>query len=546
MAPAPEESFAPAAASCDMSTPSLTRANITWCASPPTLWNFSNVHPGFSPPDGSGLILKVYSVALISSSWTGRGSRAFATGLPAAAAIDDVVVVDASGEAPSSLPPQAPNMTAVATTARTAARDLTTDRRLASMLSPPPAADGARTADVKVSLFHPRSSETARLTSIAERPRSLPSTIRVGDAAGVSTIFMTGFPGFLGSRLAPRLLARHPDRRLVCLVQPKFAATARSRAEQLAAANPTIAGRLELVEGDLTAEGLGVADPAHLLADIAEIWHLAAVYDLSVPRELGMRVNVDGTRHVLRFAERCPGLERHHYVSTCYVSGRWCGPFRETDLEVGQTFNNFYEETKFLAEREVASARAAGMPTTVYRPAIVVGDSRTGETQKFDGPYVILRWLMRQRRIALVPVVGDPTMVRINAVPSDFVLDAIAHLSSLDSSNGLTYQLADPSPMTADEMLTAMCAALDLRAVKVRLPHRLTSWALGSIDPLERWVGIPASSVEYFLHPTHYDTTLASRDLAGSGISCPRFADYLPALIGFLRDHADADLGVMV
>jgi len=357
---------------------------------------------------------------------------------------------------------------------------------------------------------------------------------------------MTGFPGFLGSRLVPRLLARHPDRSIVCLVQPKFSATARTRAEELVSATPSIAGRLELVEGDLTAEGLGLAGRADLLADITEIWHLAAVYDLSVPRDVGMRVNVDGTRHLLRFAERCPGLQRHHYVSTCYVSGRWCGPFRETDLAVGQTFNNFYEETKFLAEREVVAARDAGMPTTVYRPSIVVGDSHTGETQKFDGPYVMLQWLMRQRLVALVPHVGDPTMVRFNVVPSDFVLDAIAHLSGLDTSNGLTYQLADPSPLTVEEILTAMCEALDLRALRVRLPHRLTGRALRAIDPLERWLGIPASSVEYFRHPTHYDTTQASQDLAGSGIACPRFTDYLPALIGFVRNHAEADLGVML
>ena len=357
---------------------------------------------------------------------------------------------------------------------------------------------------------------------------------------------MTGFPGFLGSRLVPRLLDRHPDRRIVCLVQPKFAAAARSRAEELTASMPSGAGRLELVEGDLTVAGLGLADAGALADDVVEIWHLAAVYDLSVPRDLGMRVNVDGTRHVLEFAQGCRSLERHHYVSTCYVSGRWCGPFRETDLDVGQTFNNFYEETKFLAEREVADARRGGMPSTVYRPSIVVGDSRTGETQKFDGPYVILQWLMRQRRLALVPYVGDPTMVRFNVVPSDFVLDAITHLSALDDSDGMTYQLADPSPLTVDQVLTAMCEALDLRGIRVHLPHRLAEWALRTIDPLERWLGIPAASIEYFRHPTHYDTTMASSHLAGSGIACPRFPDYLPALIGFLRAHGDADLGVMV
>ena len=182
----------------------------------------------------------------------------------------------------------------------------------------------------------------------------------------------------------------------------------------------------------------------------------------------------------------------------------------------------------------------------VYRPAVVVGDSRTGETQKFDGPYFLLQWLLRQPRWAAVPYVGDPTMVRFNMVPSDFVLGAIEHLSATEASVGQTYQLADPDPLTVDQLLDAMAAAIDRRAVRVRLPHRVTTWALDHIEPLARYVGIPASAVEYFVHPTHYDTTNAQRDLAGSGVSCPPVPSYLPTLVEFQRRHADAHLGVMV
>src|SRR5207247_6389267 len=135
-----------------------------------------------------------------------------------------------------------------------------------------------------------------------------------------------------------------------------------------------------------------------------------AIYDLSVSRDAGMRVNVDGTRHVLDFAERCPSLQRFHYVSTCYVSGRHHGVFGEDDLDVGQRFNNFYEETKFLAEVEVR--RRSGLPVTIYRPSVVVGDSRTGETQKFDGPYFVIQWILRQPRVAFLPVVGRPSRYR--------------------------------------------------------------------------------------------------------------------------------------
>jgi thioester reductase-like protein len=361
----------------------------------------------------------------------------------------------------------------------------------------------------------------------------------------VTTIFVTGFPGFLGARLVPRVLARDPSANAVCLVQAKFASVAAQRVKALVEADSRLDGRIDLVEGDLTADRLGLGDHTALARDTTEIYHLAAVYDLGVSRELGMAVNVTGTGNVVRFAGDCPNLARHHYVSTCYVSGRYCGPFGEDDLDVGQVFNNYYEETKFLAEIEVAASREGGIPTTVYRPSIVVGDSSTGETQKFDGPYFMLQWLLRQGRHALVPYVGDPTMARFNVVPSDFVLDAITHLSGLDRSVDVTYQLADPRPPTVDELLGEMVTATGQRALRVRLPLKAATLALG-IPAVQRQVGIPASAVEYFVHPTHYTTDHADRDLAGSGVSCPPLPTYLPVLVEFLRANRGNETGVMV
>jgi nucleoside-diphosphate-sugar epimerase len=361
----------------------------------------------------------------------------------------------------------------------------------------------------------------------------------------MATLFLTGFPGFLGSELVPRILARSNDDVALCLVQAKFYDLARRRADEIMAANPGLAGRLRLVEGDITKPGLGLAD-AGVQSDVREVYHLAAVYDLSVRREIGRKVNVEGTKNVLDFAEGCPGLERFQYVSTCYVSGRYPGIFRETDLVKGQTFNNFYEETKFLAEVEVQERMKRGFPATVYRPSIVVGDSRTGETQKYDGPYFAIRWLLRQKGVALMPVVGDTHRTRLNLVPRDFVIAAITDLSGRPEAVGKVYQLADPDPLTIDEVLTAVAKTTGRIVVRLPLPVGLAKAAIDHVPGVYRLMQIPSSAIDYFVHPTYYDTTQASADLAVSGLRVPPFQTYLPTLVSFLRAHPELGSEAMV
>jgi nucleoside-diphosphate-sugar epimerase len=345
----------------------------------------------------------------------------------------------------------------------------------------------------------------------------------------VSTIFFTGFPGFLGSELLPRVLAR-PDDDALCLVQPKF----RAMAEERARGNP----RIRLVEGDIT-QALDHIDAR----DIREVWHLAAVYDLAVPRDVGMRINVEGTRRVLDLAARAPRLERVHYVSTCYVSGRYPGVWREDDLEKGQQFNNFYEETKQLAEVDV---RKRGLPSTIYRPSVVVGDSATGVTQKFDGPYFVLQWLMRQPKIAVLPVVGRPSRYRFNVVPRDFVMNAIEYLSALPQSKGKTYAIADPSPLTVDETIDTLAEAGKRKVIRVPLTKGMAKGSLQYVPGVYRLLRIPPAAVDYFVHPTLYDTTNTTADLAGSGIVAPRLRDYMPQLVEFWRAHREIGSAAMI
>ena len=361
----------------------------------------------------------------------------------------------------------------------------------------------------------------------------------------MNTIVFTGFPGFLGSELLPRILAREPDSAAVCIVQRRFLPLARERLATLETRDPSLRGRVRLAEGDITEANLGLRDADGLKPRVSSIYHLAALYDLSVARDIAMRVNVQGTERVLHFAAQCALLERLHYVSTCYVSGRHRGVFHESDLDVGQTFNNHYEETKYLAEVAVRRMMRAGMPVTIYRPSIVVGDSVTGETQKYDGPYFALQWLLRQKRVAVMPVIGRPGDTEFNVVPRDFVIDAITWLSGLPRSRGATYALADPQPLTVDEILRTMAEFTERTMVRVPLPLGMAKWSIERMPGVYELLRIPSSAVDYFVHPTRYDTSAATAALGTSAIVCPRFTDYAPALVRFMRAHPEVGSAAM-
>ena len=361
----------------------------------------------------------------------------------------------------------------------------------------------------------------------------------------MDTVLFTGFPGFLGSELLPRVLARIPDADAVCMVQPKYVPLARARLAELAEHMPSLAERTRIVEGDIVQPDLGLGVASDLTPSVVEIFHLAAVYDLSVGRELATRVNVEGTRHMLAFAARCPRLRRFQYVSTCYVSGRYPGVFREDMLEEGQVFNNFYEETKYLAEVEVQRAMRSGLSATIYRPAVVVGDSTTGATQKYDGPYFAIQWLLRQPKVAFMPVVGDSRATRFNVVPRNFVVDAIAWLSERPESLGQVYQLADPAPLTIDELLTDLGRSTERKLIRIPLSRGIAKMFIEKVPGVYALLRIPSSAIDYFVLPTTFATTNTQRDLKPSGIACPHFSQYSDRLVHFMRAHPEFGAAAM-
>ena len=348
------------------------------------------------------------------------------------------------------------------------------------------------------------------------------------------TILFTGFPGFIGQRLLPRLLELKPDARIGCLVQEKFLPAARDGVAAMARAHPSAAGRIDLLTGDITSAGLGLEAGAaqQLRHDLFECYHLAAVYDLAVAKEVAHRINVEGTRHVLDFLAGARGFERLHYVSTAYVSGTARGTFRESDLDRGQGFKNHYERTKF--EAEVLVAKSA-LPKTVYRPGVVVGDSRTGETGKFDGPYFVLRFmeLLPSPGVFMLPGGGSGTS---NIVPVDFIVEALARLSATKESLGKTYHLTDPAPLSPLEIARLFAKTLGKRFLFVPVPMGL---AKAAMRPIHRRLGMPLEALDYFTDPVRHDAAEATRDLGALGIVCPRLPDYVPVLVDFYRRERD-------
>jgi thioester reductase-like protein len=231
----------------------------------------------------------------------------------------------------------------------------------------------------------------------------------------LDTIFITGFPGFIAARLVRRLA--DGDARFQILVQPAFMAQAEQDVRHIAGATGKPLDTFRLIPGDITAEGLGMSatDAEAVRRDAGIIFHLAAIYDLAVRRDLAMSVNVAGTQNVNRFARTMSALRHYHYVSTCYVAGKRTGTIFEHELAHDAGFRNHYEETKYLAELEVENLKSE-VPITIHRPSVVCGDSHTGETAKFDGIYYLINYLRKRPALLALANIGNPA-VRLNIVP---------------------------------------------------------------------------------------------------------------------------------
>ena len=348
------------------------------------------------------------------------------------------------------------------------------------------------------------------------------------------TIFLTGFPGFIAGRLVKRLAIE--GTRFILLVQPVFSEKACEEVKKISDDCGLDVNSFQIIQGDITQQNFGISplDYERAKEETTTIFHLAAVYDLAVTRPIAMRVNVEGTRSVNEFALGVKNLRRYHYISTCYVAGMRTGLIKEDELKHNEGFRNFYEETKYLAELEVEALKTQ-IPITIHRPSVVCGDSKTGETAKYDGIYYVIHYLRKWPGFLSLFNIGN-AHVRLNLVPVDFVVDGMTALAKDERAVGATVQLADPAPLTTEQICNTIGKALSGKESLLTIPAPLVqrSLMLPFSPPI---TGLPHSGVPYFFLQQIYDTTLAQQLLEPNGVRCPSFPSYVEALISFVEKN---------
>lgn len=341
---------------------------------------------------------------------------------------------------------------------------------------------------------------------------------------------VTGVPGFIGKRLVQKLVPE--GRRIFLLCEPRFREQTEAWARDVPGAEKD---QLVAVAGDITQPDLALGDQLERVrAEVSDVYHLAAVYDLAVPEDVARKVNVLGTGKVLKFLRSFPAgrTPRHHYVSTCYVAGTREGMIFENELDRGQGFKNHYESTKYAAEVLVERSKGE-VDTRILRPAVVIGDSKTGETPKFDGPYPMFGAIM----MGLMVAVPGAARARVNLVPVDWIVDCLVAIPKQPDTAGKTFQLADPSPLSSQEIIELAAERLGAPRPRLHLPEGLFR-PLFRVQKLRDLTKLSEEGLAYVNHLQVFDTTNTRTALRGTGLEAPPpLPSYLNQILRYYRDR---------
>ncbi|MBE1547646.1 thioester reductase-like protein/short-subunit dehydrogenase [Mycobacterium sp. OAS707] len=349
---------------------------------------------------------------------------------------------------------------------------------------------------------------------------------------------VTGGTGFIGRRVVSEILAGSHDAEVCVLVRRNSL----GRFERLAT---EWGPRAKPLVGDLTAADLGLTDEAITeLGAVDHVVHCAAIYDITADDVSQRAANVEGTRAVIDLCRRLDATL--HHVSSIAVAGTYRGEFTEDDFDVAQELPTPYHQTKFEAESLVRST--PGLRYRVYRPAVVVGDSRTGEMDKIDGPYYFFGLLAKLAVLPSFTPMVLPDTGRTNIVPVDYVVDALVELMHTDGRDGQTFHLTAPKTIGLRGIYRGVAEAAGLPPLRGSLPGatatpflRVSGRAKILRNMAATQLGIPGEILDVVdLVPT-FATTNTVEALRGTGITVPEFASYAPKLWRYWADHLDPD-----
>lgn len=351
--------------------------------------------------------------------------------------------------------------------------------------------------------------------------------------------FVTGATGFIGKFLLERLLARE-DAKVYVLVR----ASSQDKFKAMTERYGSDATRLNIITGDITVPGLiSAADFKKLKGSIDHLFHLAAVYDMNMDDATADKVNNEGTRNVVAFANDLGGdLVLHHTSSVAVAGGNFSGTFTEKMFDQGQSISHPYYRTKFQSEAIVRNESV--VPFRIYRPGVVVGHSQTGEMDKIDGPYYFAKAIQQisyrvPRWLPLLGIEGG----KVALAPVDYVadaMDAIAHKPGLD---GKCFHLMQPNSPSVGDLLQYFLEAahgpefarrLELPAVPDSL--KSLSSSLQKMAPaklkqrLARAIGVPPSVLGYAFNQATFDDRQARAALKDTEVRCPDIRDYVEIL----------------
>jgi NAD(P)-dependent dehydrogenase (short-subunit alcohol dehydrogenase family) len=363
------------------------------------------------------------------------------------------------------------------------------------------------------------------------------------------TYFVTGATGFIGRHLVAHLLERDGD--IHVLVREASQARLEELIERWGAPE-----RIKPVVGDLQQPRLGLSDAqiAALRGTVEQFFHLAAIYDMTADDERNERLNVDGTRNAVALANALEAGHLHH-VSSIAAAGEYRGLFREDMFDEGQKLPSAYHRTKFESER--IAREEATVPWRIYRPAVVVGHSQTGEMDKVDGPYYFFKAIQKVRAALpeWVPLAG-PELGYTNVVPVDFVAASLDHIAHGEGLDGQAFHLTDPRSQRVGEVMNTFARAAHAPQLALRIDTRLLNMLpKGAIQmalklPQARGIrravladlGIPEEVVEHIALRPQFDTRDTERALAGSGIAVPPLESYAHRLWDYWERTLDPDL----